>query len=262
MALTIATGEELLITFTNECSIASSSDDLDEWECPACLCTFSSDDTATSTLSCSHRICSDCIEQQLTAGPPTSRLTFNHLNCPFRCDSTLEDLPQFQHLIQPQVSLREQVRSLALKQLREEGLYCPEKSEQENSANAMEMFVYYSCAKCQCVFFGGAAQCDVPDTEVKLCHSCSGAGRTSCAIHGTEFIEWKCMYCCTKSPVTFTCGSGHYCNFCHTQPGKCRPCVPSDCIFNGKHPSQAGAAGTKGPTYSLGCVMCRQPTSQ
>ena len=65
---------------------------------------------------------------------------------------------------------------------------------------AMFKCTYYQCYKCKKPYFGGLADCgqgeDRPVDEKELiCPQCSaasvGAGITNCAIHGTDYIDFK-----------------------------------------------------------------------
>lgn len=56
--------------------------------------------------------------------------------------------------------------------------------------------------------------------EDLLCRKCvskgfAGWGEADCEEHGNEFVDWKCMYCC--SIALFICVGGGYafCTPCH-----------------------------------------------
>ena len=55
--------------------------------------------------------------------------------------------------------------------------------------------------------------------EDLLCKDCSykalGYGKEMCEIHGNEFIDWKCMFCCSVALFACTGGTGFYCTPCH-----------------------------------------------
>jgi hypothetical protein len=164
---------------------------------------------------------------------------------------------------------------------------------------AMKRFSYYPCSRCDNVFFGGEPNCgeqaDEEDSnreafnpEELVCGACSSEGTTTCPTHGTEYVEFKCRFCCAPRVATFFCGgTTHFCSGalgvgaatdqspllfalggaiiltsraslaeCHKKGwgATAQPCNPNTCIFGGRHPS--GAANGK-DEYSLGCGLCR-----
>ena len=214
---------------------------------------------------CQNNICSTCITLCIEAGPPGARLTFNHLYCPFRCGSLIGsdiDDANFQIKRQEQLDLMKTVHNRAVSQLQVDNAITEGMSEEDIVVLAMNTYSYVKCARCKDVMFGGLLQCEAaaggaPQCEI-LCLTCNGVGKNTCEIHGPEEIEWKCMFCCKKRPVTFLCGGvDNYCDECHKYPGQCTPCDPEDCIFNGNHPSEAGESGKKCPRFSLGCALCK-----
>ena len=70
---------------------------------------------------------------------------------------------------------------------------------------AMDKYNYYMCFKCQKPYFGGERACgagggdDYDPTEL-VCAGCSGGTAEVCPKHGTDYLEYKCRYCC--SPAT------------------------------------------------------------
>ena len=134
---------------------------------------------------------------------------------------------------------------------------------------AMFKCTYYQCYKCKKPYFGGLADCgqgeDRPVDEKELiCPQCSaasvGAGVTNCAIHGTDYIDFKCRFCCNIS-LFFCFGTTHYCDTCHRQPYTRLPDRPncngdaSKCQLGIKHPIAADLQ--KGEEFALGCGLCR-----
>jgi hypothetical protein len=69
---------------------------------------------------------------------------------------------------------------------------------------------YYQCYKCKSPYFGGMKDClraqiDADANkefkpEELVCSKCSavsiGSGIVNCAKHGTDYIEFKCKFCC------------------------------------------------------------------
>lgn len=87
-----------------------------------------------------------------------------------------------------------------------------------------------------------------------------------CPKHGTDFLEYKCRYCCTVA-VYFCFGTTHFCNPCHDDfqrltsmrkdelpqcpVGPCaKPLEGTECPLHVKHPPT-------GEEFALGCGVCR-----
>lgn len=74
----------------------------------------------------------------------------------------------------------------------------------------------------QQAYYGGEARCDVEaglgdeyDPRELVCGACSDVSRAQmCPKHGTDFLEYKCRYCCSVA-VFFCFGTTHFCNACH-----------------------------------------------
>ena len=90
----------------------------------------------------------------------------------------------------------------------------------------MHNCTFYECSKCSEYYFGGMQDCMQAmqsegslKKEELLCKTCLtdslGFGEAMCKTHGNEFIDWKCMYCC--SIAVFYCVGGRYvfCTPCH-----------------------------------------------
>nr|CAD7453706.1 unnamed protein product [Timema tahoe] len=69
-------------------------------------------------------------------------------------------------------------------------------------------------------YYGGEARCDAEvgeeyDPTELVCGACSDVSRAQmCPKHGTDFLEYKCRYCCSTA-VFFCFGTTHFCNACH-----------------------------------------------
>ena len=104
--------------------------------------------------------------------------------------------------------------------------------------------------------------------EELLCKTCLteslGFGEAMCKTHGNEFIDWKCMYCC--SIAVFYCVSGRYtfCTPCHNDimAGTLKDKILSKCLGGPgcplnipSHPEASDE--TAKSKYPLGCSLCR-----
>lgn len=248
--------------------------------CPVCSETFRS--APTVQLSCSHVIHVDCARAMLAAGYSGPRISFGFMGCP-SCRSRMEH-PMLAESLQPHLALEAKVRDKALLRLKYDNL---EKCEELVSAGspwlgkpaeyAMNRYAYYRCFKCKGPYFGGERACRAADDSnfdpsELLCGGCAPHSADAvCAKHGTDYIEFKCRFCCSIA-VYFCFGTTHFCNECHDQPGhmqsmqasnqlpKC-PAAPlgrqlqdCECPLKVKHPPM-------GEEFALGCGICRNAST-
>lgn len=126
----------------------------------------------------------------------------------------------------------------------------------------------------QKAYFGGEARCDAEagqgddyDPRELICGACSDVSRAQmCPKHGTDFLEYKCRYCCSVA-VFFCFGTTHFCNACHDDfqrmtsiPKEELPHCPAgpkgkqlegtECPLHVVHPPT-------GEEFALGCGVCR-----
>ena len=92
--------------------------------------------------------------------------------------------------------------------------------------------------------------------EELVCAKCSSlgvsAGTTKCDTHGTDFIDFKCRFCCSIA-VWFCVGTTHYCDPCYRARRGPKPCKGEglcDLKLDKMHP-------VNGTEFALGCSMCR-----
>lgn len=141
---------------------------------------------------------------------------------------------------------------------------------------AMNRLCYYMCYLCKNPYFAGRRECgDGPnvnnedpnndfDPKDLVCgrhgEMADVQGITNCKIHGKDFIEYKCKFCC-KIASWYCWGTTHFCDSCHKR--QCRgdyvskypkeklpKCNKETCEVGGNHPPN-------GTEYSLGCSVCR-----
>lgn len=97
-----------------------------------------------------------------------------------------------------------------------------------------------------------------------MCQDCLlkeiGAGTTECDKHGTDQIDWKCMFCC--STALFCCFGTHYmCNACHDEYNRTmnpplKDCNGINCPLGMAHPPPSKNP-REGGVFPLGCGICR-----
>lgn len=130
---------------------------------------------------------------------------------------------------------------------------------------------YYLCFKCKTPYFGGMKDCNQAQDNVDykpeelVCAKCAakvvGAGIADCPKHGTDYIEFKCKFCCTIAQW-FCFGTTHFCEPCHAayiqgnrMTDKARHELPlckgleGGCPLKTPHPPN-------GDEYALGCGLC------
>ncbi|RZF32318.1 hypothetical protein LSTR_LSTR001782 [Laodelphax striatellus] len=213
-----------------------------------------------------HLHCCRNVLQNKWAGP---RITFSFSQCPI-CKAPIEH-PVLSSLLAPIRQLWEDVRRKAVMRLEYEGLDQP--GRPDPASYAMDRYAYYVCFKCGKAYYGGEARCDLElggtdfDPSELVCGACSDVSRAQmCPKHGTDFLEYKCRYCCSVA-VFFCFGTTHFCNACHDDfqrvtniPTAELPRCPAgpkaksldgeECPLHVKHPPT-------GEEFALGCGVCR-----
>ena len=129
---------------------------------------------------------------------------------------------------------------------------------------------FFMCSKCTKPYFGGLIDCademgleDTTRREDLICRPClmkeMSIGSNICNNgHGTDFIDWKCIFCC--SVALFLCGGvTWFCDRCHNEAiarkQKVRDCFGKNCPLKVPHPRANKDA--KKSSFPLGCSLCR-----
>ncbi|XP_058807986.1 E3 ubiquitin-protein ligase MYCBP2-like [Phymastichus coffea] len=229
-------------------------------------------------LQCGHVFHLHCCRMVLTKKWVGPRITFSFSLCPI-CKVPMDNQNLTEHLTSVKV-LYEDVKRKALMRLEYEGLHKAEavttpggRYYQDPATYAMDRYAYYVCYKCQKAYYGGEARCDVQpageafDPTELVCGGCSDVARAQmCPKHGTDFLEYKCRYCCSVA-VFFCFGTTHFCKPCHDDfqrvtniPKNELPTCPAgpkakqlegdECPLHVKHPPT-------GEEFALGCGICR-----
>uniref|UniRef100_A0A4W4EZU2 E3 ubiquitin-protein ligase MYCBP2 n=1 Tax=Electrophorus electricus TaxID=8005 RepID=A0A4W4EZU2_ELEEL len=230
-------------------------------------------------LDCSHVFHLQCTRRVLENRWLGPRITFGFMSCPI-CKNKINHLV-IKDLLDPIKELYEDVRRKALMRLEYEGLHKSEaittpgaRFYNHPAGFAMNRYAYYVCYKCKKAYFGGEARCDAEggqgddyDPSELICGACSDVSRAQmCSKHGTDFLEYKCRYCCSVA-VFFCFGTTHFCNACHDDfqrmtsvPKEELPHCPagpkgkqlegSECPLHVVHPPT-------GEEFALGCGVCR-----
>ncbi|XP_023247966.1 E3 ubiquitin-protein ligase highwire [Copidosoma floridanum] len=229
-------------------------------------------------LHCGHVFHLHCCRTVLIKRWVGPRITFSFSLCPI-CKVPMKNT----HLVEQLASIKElyeDVKRKALMRLEYEGL---DKSEavttpggryyHDPAVYAMDRYAYYMCYKCQKAYYGGEVRCDIQqgdesfDPAELVCGGCSDVARAQmCPKHGTDFLEYKCRYCCSVA-IFFCFGTTHFCKPCHDDfqrvthiPKNELPSCPAgprakqlggeECPLYVKHPPT-------GEEFALGCGICR-----
>ncbi|XP_065222944.1 E3 ubiquitin-protein ligase MYCBP2 isoform X3 [Planococcus citri] len=261
-------GEDVCLPCLHGCS--SSNSNLKQDADDMCMICFTEALSAAPSiqLDCGHVFHYHCCENALLKRWPGPRITFNFQQCPICKRSIFHD--SVKTLLSPIWDLMKDVRKKALMRLEYEG--CPSNYE-DPAAYAMEKYAYYVCFKCKKAYYGGEARCEAEvdnsdfNPEELICGGCSDiSGARVCPKHGTDFLEYKCRYCCSVA-VYFCFGTTHFCNACHEDFQNVITLLPSqlpscpagpkgtslnveDCPLHIEHPPT-------GEEFALGCGVCR-----
>jgi hypothetical protein len=233
-------------------------------------------------LTCGHVFHYHCCRSSLTKKWSGPMITFRFMFCSL-CVNIPISHPALSDVQEPIAKLYEDVKRKCLLRLEYENqMQCDEitspssKFYQKPLDYAMSKYAYYLCCKCKKSYYGGEARCaqaaavsdDYDPTELvcPACSNVSGIAIQVCPKHGTDFLEYKCRYCCSVA-VYFCFGTTHFCNPCHddfqrvtstpkSELPQCpvgpraKPLEGTECPLHVKHPPT-------GEEFALGCGVCR-----
>lgn len=225
-------------------------------------------------LECKHVFHLHCIEAVLQNRWVGPTISFSFTRCPI-CQSPIKH-ECLTEILSPIQQLQADVRSKALTRLTFENLHKHDQITKPSGrfydnpeGFAMERYSYYQCYKCHKAYFGGITEClaemVTPDPKDLICPSCSNVGRKeTCSHHGTDFLAFKCRYCCSIAAY-FCFGTTHFCVKCHQTPGmfnhmeksklpRC-PAGPNGTQLTGECPLKMTHPPT-GEEFPLGCGIC------
>ncbi|XP_055524898.1 E3 ubiquitin-protein ligase highwire isoform X3 [Wyeomyia smithii] len=220
-------------------------------------------------LDCGHVFHCHCCEAVLTRRWNGPRISFGFSQCPI-CKMDIQHMALVD-ILEPIVLLKADVKRKALMRLEYEGI--SKTMDSRNLATyAMERYAYYVCSQCQKAYYGGEARCDAElgenyNPQELVCGGCSDVVKAKmCPKHGTDFLEYKCRYCCSVA-VFFCFGTTHFCDTCHDDfqrltnipknklpkcPAgpKAKQLIGEECPLHVIHPPT-------GEEFALGCGICR-----
>lgn len=255
----------------------------DDW-CPICW-TEPLKAAPSIQLACGHVLHHHCAEAFVKKGHTSGRrLTFKNIRCPL-CQAVVQH-QSLNALVGPQFAMYQKVRRKALQRWVVESRRPAPRTqdpvdEDRISGIAIQKMAFFECSQCTEPYYGGEVECGGPQAEEEedldedvqaalamelICRGCASKGQLQCPQHGTDFLGWKCRYCCEHEAHYFCFGTTHFCHSCHDvwqtgvdqrrklQAGKA--CLGKDkCIFGGRHPPGARNGRDE---YALGCTICAQ----
>lgn len=237
------------------------------------------------SLACGHVLHQHCVEAMIKKGQCKGRrLVFKCIHCPL-CQAFMEH-PALEPLVNPILSTYQKVRRKAvhrwvIEKREPVPMYHSPEEEELIASLALQKMAFFTCSQCKEPYYGGELECGVDDDDLDMeedvqaalamelvCRACASRGQRKCDEHGTEFLAWKCRYCCAREAQYFCFGTTHFCTGCHEQwqsgaEGRAalqagKPCLGKGCcIFGGAHPPNSRNGRDE---YPLGCTICAQDT--
>ncbi len=223
-----------------------------------------------------------CLMERLKKRWPGPRITFFFAECPScRRFVSASKHPEISQELTKLKVIYDDVRTKAMQRMKFEGLEVSEKHRLTDPKDvyynrpeelALAKLSYYMCYKCGVPYFGGLKSCE-NDNEGQqnykpnelVCGKCAATGSTAgvktCKTHGTEYIEYKCRFCCSVAQW-YCWGTTHFCQSCHTRqakgdyvskyPASKLPKCPGPalCPLKVMHPAN-------GTEFAIGCAICR-----
>jgi len=168
-------------------------------------------------LGCGHIFHANCVLELLKHKWATLRISFAFMACP-SCKQPIEanHVYEIADEIEKLTILRSDLQVKSMKIARSQHLDKDPRltTEGDYYCGRLMQFAeakvcFYMCSKCEKPYFGGLIDCEqemgMEDTtrrEDLNCRPClmkmSSIGSNVCKNgHGAEFIDWKCMYCCS-----------------------------------------------------------------
>jgi len=177
-------------------------------------------------LGCGHNFHAECARARVNAGYLGPEISWKFLGCA-SCRQQV-DHPALADLIDPLLEVQAEHHKRALLRLRYEELESDPRIKSDfggdKLAFALHEFDYMMCFKCSKPYFGGKHMCRAAggpkfDKSELVCAACQPmAADAACPKHGTDFIQWRCQFCC--APAVWYCfGTTHFCDPCHRSPG-------------------------------------------
>ena len=185
--------------------------------CPICY-TSGLGDLPSISLECGHIMHVQCLLEKLRKRWPGPRITFFFAECPScRQFVKIKGNKEIEKEIASIMDMYDLIKKKAVQRMKYEGLDKLEKDRLNNPKDrfynnpeelAMTKLSYYLCYNCGTPYFGGLKSCENDNENQQnfepselICGKCvsvnSVPGQKICKVHGTEYIEYKCKFCCS-----------------------------------------------------------------
>ena len=189
-------------------------------------------------LNCGHVFHANCVLMMLTHRWTTTRITFGYLDCPSCKQEIMLDyrVPILTNKLLEQMRLKAKILTLIVQAAIAEGYDKAGRVVTEGDIYYGKLFefavhqtTFYECFKCQQPYFGGMEDCAQAmqsenaalRKENLLCKNCvikeMGYGQATCEKHGDQYIDYKCMYCCSMAMHVCCGGTQYFCDPCHSR---------------------------------------------
>jgi len=176
-------------------------------------------DEPSIILGCKHIFHVECIKKRVFGHWPSPRITWDFLNCS-ACKQQIdiqEDHRELHTELKKLLEMKTKVYAMCVERAKYEAIDKSPRLKDPNDcyyndlqAWSLYKLAYYQCFKCKVPYFGGMKDCIAAQAasqefkpEELVCAKCSslalGLGDTNCKKHGTDFIEFKCKFCCSIS---------------------------------------------------------------
>ncbi|GAB5353310.1 hypothetical protein AAMO2058_000026100 [Amorphochlora amoebiformis] len=156
---------------------------------------------------CKHIFHLKCVVDRISAGYNGARINFKFITCPL-CNNEIEH-PALTKAMKPWLRLRKSIERKAIARLLYEKRGADPKIKSKFGGSqkefAMHEYLFYKCHKCKQPYFAGNYACQAADDgkfdpEELLCAGCQPSQDVSnCPQHGTEWIAFKCRFCCNTA---------------------------------------------------------------
>jgi len=232
-------------------------------------------------LDCGHVFHVNCVKDKLDAGRNSARIVFGYMECPL-CKKHMNH-PALREELKSHVVLYQKVKDKALQRLDFEKLADDAmikkggKFAGDPLGFAMKKFAYYPCFTCKQPYFGGHRACEAlaeeefnekNKQEELICPPCTaGPGVSECKIHGKDFLDYKCKFCCSVA-MWYCWGTTHFCDACHKKQGTPEAMTRkkkedySKCKGGSQCPLKIAYHASAGEEFVLGCSICRHSDGQ
>merc|ERR1712130_954222 len=179
--------------------------DIGEDYCPICY-VEGLNEAPCIKLQCNHIAHFQCTKDKIKNKWNGARITFSFKACP-TCNKPMQH-PFLKDLLAPMNEIERIVHLKCHERLKYEGR---EKDPQIVNKSgsfykdplgfALKNYLFYMCYQCKKPYFAGGYQCQEADQaydpKEMICPGCQPSSVEDCSVHGTDWLAFKCRYCCS-----------------------------------------------------------------